>query len=86
MTRMRVLFTCRPLTGHYRPMVPLARALADAGHEVAFATGEPVVREAETDGFAVFRAGLGDDARLAFRRRFPAIAALPPAERSIKTE
>lgn len=35
---MRVLFTCLPATGHLHPLVPIARALADAGHEVAFAT------------------------------------------------
>ena len=34
---MRALFTTQPATGAFRPLVPLARALADAGHEVAFA-------------------------------------------------
>jgi len=36
---MRVLFTSTPSYGHFHPLVPFARALADAGHEVAFATG-----------------------------------------------
>ena len=54
---MRVLLTCRPLAGHYRPMLPLARALAEAGHEVAFASGEPVASEAEAEGLTAFRVG-----------------------------
>lgn len=46
---MRVLFTCQPGFGHFLPMVPLARALGKAGHDVAFATGADflsIVREA----------------------------------------
>jgi hypothetical protein len=45
----RILFTCRPLTGHYSPLVPLATAAQNAGHAVAFATDaraadlEPIV-------------------------------------------
>ena len=34
---MRACFTTQPGTGMFRPLVPFARALADAGHEVAFA-------------------------------------------------
>ena len=34
---MRVLFTTLPYSGHVHPLVPFARALADAGHDVAFA-------------------------------------------------
>jgi UDP:flavonoid glycosyltransferase YjiC (YdhE family) len=36
---MRVLFLTTPAQGHFHPMGPLARALAQRGHEVAFATG-----------------------------------------------
>ena len=35
---MRVLFTCVASYGHFHPLVPFARALAGAGHEVAVAT------------------------------------------------
>jgi UDP:flavonoid glycosyltransferase YjiC (YdhE family) len=35
---MRVLFSCHPAVGHFHPMVPLAKALAAAGHEPIFAT------------------------------------------------
>ncbi len=45
---MRFLFTCIPGLGHLNPMVPLAHALIEAGHVVAFATapafGEAVKR------------------------------------------
>ena len=54
---MRALLTCRALAGHYRPMLPLARALIETGHEVAFASGEPVAGEAEAEGFTAFRIG-----------------------------
>ncbi len=48
-----MLLTTRPLTGHVQPLRPLAAAAASRGHEVAFATGEPVVsrlREARAAG------------------------------------
>jgi UDP:flavonoid glycosyltransferase YjiC (YdhE family) len=66
---MRVLLTCRPLAGHYRPMLPLARSLAEAGHEVAFASGEPVAGDAEAEGFTAFRVGLAPDAMEPLARR-----------------
>lgn len=34
---MRVLFTSAPMLGHFHPLVPFAHALADTGHDVAFA-------------------------------------------------
>ncbi len=37
---MRILFTTYPLYGHVNPMLPLALAARDAGHEVVVATGE----------------------------------------------
>ena len=56
---MRVLFSCVPGFGHFHPMVPLAQALADAGHEVAFATAERFCRRVIAPaGFKTFAAGL----------------------------
>ncbi len=56
---MRILFTCVPGFGHFHPMVPLAQALADAGHELAFATAERFCRRVvEPTGFLAFGAGL----------------------------
>ena len=78
---MRALLTCRPLAGHYRPMLPLARALAEAGHDVAFASGEPVVGEAEAEGFTAFRVGLASDAVEPLARRVrDRAASLPPSQ------
>jgi UDP:flavonoid glycosyltransferase YjiC (YdhE family) len=78
---MRALLTCRPLAGHYRPMLPLARSLADAGHDVAFASGEPVAGEAEAEGFTAFRAGLAPDSAEPLARRVRDLAAsLPPSD------
>lgn len=45
---MRVLFTLLPATGSLHPLVPIARALTTAGHEVRFACApsfEPAVHE-----------------------------------------
>lgn len=55
---MRILFTSRPAFGHLHPLIPLARAAATAGHDVAFATGEPIRGTVERLGFAAFQAGL----------------------------
>jgi UDP:flavonoid glycosyltransferase YjiC (YdhE family) len=38
---MRILFACLGAYGHLYPLMPLARACADAGHEAVMATGEP---------------------------------------------
>ncbi|MFC9257581.1 glycosyltransferase [Amycolatopsis thailandensis] len=60
---MRILFTFAGGNGHFRPLVPLARALTDAGHTIAF-TGEPMmVPIVEAAGFTAFPSGpnLGSD-------------------------
>ncbi len=56
---MRVLFSCTAGVGHFFPLVPLARAFADAGHVVAFATADPAADAAAAAGFDVLPAGLG---------------------------
>ncbi len=56
---MRVLCTCVPGYGHFHPMVPVARALEGAGHEVAFATEERFCARVSRAGFRTFPAGLG---------------------------
>ncbi|MGH9125107.1 MAG: glycosyltransferase, partial [Acidimicrobiales bacterium] len=55
---MRVLCTCLPGSGHFLPMLPLARALAAAGHEVAFATAAEFCPSVVKRGFVVFPAGI----------------------------
>jgi len=40
---MRVMFTTHALPSHFQPLVPLARAVRDAGHGAVFATGPEFV-------------------------------------------
>jgi UDP:flavonoid glycosyltransferase YjiC (YdhE family) len=62
-------------------MLPLAHALAEAGHDVAFASGEPISGEAEAEGFTAFRVGLATDAAEPLARRVRDLAAsLPPSQ------
>ena len=55
---MRVLFSCTATEGHVAPLVPLARAFADLGHDVAFATAPAFEERVQSDGFATLPAGL----------------------------
>jgi UDP:flavonoid glycosyltransferase YjiC (YdhE family) len=77
---VRALFTCRPLTGHFRPLLPLAEACRQAGHEVAFATADPVAADAEREGFTALRVGLGPESRLQLLARHPDLDAIPRSE------
>jgi UDP:flavonoid glycosyltransferase YjiC (YdhE family) len=54
---MRVLFTSQPGEGHWRPMLPLADALRQAGHAVAFATAPAGCAMLAAGGWAAFPAG-----------------------------
>jgi hypothetical protein len=79
---MRVLLTCSPAYGHFHPMGPLARALADAGHEVAFATAGDFCERVERCGFRAFPAGLKMPERGEMMRRvLGEVMKVPPADR-----
>lgn len=67
----RMLFTCRPLAGHFEPLLPLAREATAAGHAVAFATGEPYASRAAEAGFEAFLAGRDEGFRAEWAPRFP---------------
>ena len=54
---MKFLFTVQPLLGHFHAMVPLAVALRDCGHEVAFATGKSFGATVQRVGFQHFSCG-----------------------------
>ncbi len=54
---MRVLFHAPPLLGHTLPMVPLARALRDQGHAVAWAAAGDAAAWLLRQGFAVHETG-----------------------------
>ena len=54
---MRVLFTFAGGSGHFEPLVPIARAVREAGHPVAF-SGRPAMAERVREvGFAMFVTG-----------------------------
>src|SRR5579859_7694013 len=55
---MRVLVTCISAYGHLQPLLPLAQALVDAGHDIAIATGSDLRPRAEAAGFPVFDVGI----------------------------
>ncbi len=80
---MRVLFSTTPLDGHFRPLLPLARALRARGHEIAFATAaswHPVV---EAEGFEALAAGADHTAAKGVRldAGWDAIQELPALDR-----
>lgn len=76
---MHVLFSCVPGFGHFHPMVPLARALVDAGHEVAFATAERFCRRVIAPvGFTTFAAGLSPHIAHQETMDLPEVAGLAP--------
>ena len=50
---MRALFVASPMVGHVLPLVPLALAFRDAGHDVVFATAGDGVEAAQRVGVAV---------------------------------
>ncbi len=52
---MRVLFASLASVGHTYPMIPLAIAARDAGHEVHFAAGEEVHAPLAANGLRPFR-------------------------------
>jgi UDP:flavonoid glycosyltransferase YjiC (YdhE family) len=71
MSRFRILFACRPLSGHYDPLLPLAEAARSTGHTVGFASGDPVAGRAREAGFLAFEAGPADSFRAEWASRFP---------------
>ena len=78
----RVMFSCTAGVGHFRPLVPLARAFADAGHDVVFATAASFAGNVEAAGFSMLAAGINGDESVA--RMVPyrqALVELPPLER-----
>lgn len=78
---MRVLFTSIPAWGHVHPMVPLAQALRDSGHELLWVTaGEPRER-LEAEGFDTATAGWPiAEVRARVAADFPEIFEAPPTE------
>jgi UDP:flavonoid glycosyltransferase YjiC (YdhE family) len=55
---MRVLFTVQPSTGHLHPLIPVARALTDAGHDVAVCSAASFASQIVAFGLTPIAAGL----------------------------
>ncbi len=55
---LKILFSSRPAYGHLYPLMPLAEAARDAGHEVSFATGPEFVPKLQALGFPTRIAGI----------------------------
>ncbi|MDQ4125935.1 MAG: glycosyltransferase [Actinomycetota bacterium] len=56
---MRIVFSARPAFGHVFPLVPLARAAQECGHDVTFASGKTFLPKLAGWGFEVDEVGLG---------------------------
>ena len=78
------MMSCRPSYGHYSPMVGLAVALQEAGHEVLFATGEPVAETIRRDGFQCETVGLSDQRTRELRALDPIYTNLAPVPRQAR--
>lgn len=78
---MRVLVTSSPPIGHVHPLVPLARALQQAGHEVRWATGPDACPIVEGAGLEAVVAGLtATERRAEYFRRYPEARELAPED------
>ena len=83
---MRVLFSCTAGDGHFTPLVPLARAFADGGHEVAFATAADFAERVAAAGFAALPAGVSlRELRPQMEAFWIRIQQVPPHERRPET-
>lgn len=80
---MRALFASPSGLGHVNPMLPLALAVRDAGHEVRWATGASARDHVEGHGIPTTVVGLPDAERMAaFRARYPEEASMRGEERA----
>ena len=78
---MRVLFTSVSAIGHVHPMVPLAHALRDRGHEIRWLTGPDATPRLAAAGNTAVAVGIPwEDVRSEYRRRYPEAASLAPVE------
>jgi UDP:flavonoid glycosyltransferase YjiC (YdhE family) len=72
---VRVLVSSTPGYGHVLPMVPLARALRAAGHEVLWATAADALQRVAAAGIEVTAAGRTDEQMVDARRAIAAATA-----------
>nr|WP_294517041.1 glycosyltransferase [uncultured Rhodopila sp.] len=76
---VRVLFSCRPLTGHLQPLLPLAEEARRRGHIVRFGAGEPIASTVRGMGFDSEPAGISaGESGKAVRKLIPHYDRLAP--------
>lgn len=79
---IRVLFSTTAGYGHFHPLVPLARAFDDDGHEVLFATAASFGEHVAATGFRTVAAGTEpDDLQARFATYRLRLGELPVSER-----
>lgn len=78
----RFLITSTLGLGHLHPMVPVAQALRDAGHEVAFAAPAPLREVVEGAGFLFFAAGGERERDPEFQQLMAQLRTMPPGPQS----
>lgn len=77
---MRALFTTQPAFGHFHPLLPVALAMREAGHQVAFCTAPAFGDEIRAYGFRFFGGGLNWlESRMA--DAFPELPRFSPEQR-----
>ena len=74
---LRILFTTQPGAGHLHPLIPVARGLADRGHDVAVAAAASFHGAIEAVGLRPLAAGLDWSTR-EMAQTFPDAARIPP--------
>ena len=80
---MRVLLTTQPGYGHFRPLLPLAHALAGAGHEVRVGTSASFAPVVEREGLRAEAVGL--DWLLGVESTIPSELRAPPEADTLET-
>jgi UDP:flavonoid glycosyltransferase YjiC (YdhE family) len=79
---LRFLFTSTMGYGHLHPLMPLANALKEAGHEVAFAVPTPLGSVIERAGFTFFPAGGDREKDAEFQQLMAQLRTMPPGPES----
>jgi hypothetical protein len=77
---MRILFCSLPHFGHVLPLVPLARACVNLGHELTFAAGGPLLGRLPVRSLQASERPLSD-AEATVKRRHPELAEVAPREK-----
>src|SRR6187402_276498 len=79
---MRMLFSTVPAHGHLLPLLPLADAAKQAGHDVVVASGREGVIEAVRRGFTAWDVGPSRaETDAAFRAAVPDLSLIAPEQR-----